>query len=71
MNKQRIEIEVDVEELDAIQQALGTEDYSATVAEALKQLVLGHPRRRVTRENLERFAEATADLRDPEVMAGA
>jgi Arc/MetJ family transcription regulator len=70
MTKRLIEIEDGL--LEQARQALGTETIKDTVTTALRQVVDSSERQtRLDDAALERFAAATADLGDDEVMAAA
>jgi len=64
-------VEIDDEVLENARRALGTSTIKDTVNTALEESVKAARRRAITPENLRRFAEATRDLGDPEVMAKA
>jgi Arc/MetJ family transcription regulator len=65
-------IDVDDEALEAARHVLGTDTIKDTVNSALRASVLAAERRqRVHVAALKRFAEASRDLRDDEVMADA
>jgi hypothetical protein len=58
---------------DAVVEALDANALRAglTRAEYLRRVLAEQQERPITREHLHRFAERTADLGDPEVMAAA
>lgn len=60
-------IEIDDRLLEAAQAALGATTYKETVTRALERVVGDRPGEE-TADVLRAFAEATADLADPEVM---
>jgi Arc/MetJ family transcription regulator len=65
-------IDVDDEALDAARRVLGTETMKDTVNAALRASVQAAERRqRVDVAALQRFAAASRDLRDDDVMADA
>jgi Arc/MetJ family transcription regulator len=64
-------VEIDDEVLEEARVALGTSTIKDTVNVALGEAAKAARRRPITREDLRRFAEAAADLGDPEIMAKA
>lgn len=65
-------VDIDDELLDAARRLLGTDTIKATVNTALRQSVHAAERREhVDRSALQRFAAASHDLLDDEVMADA
>lgn len=64
-------VDIDDEILDEARRALGTTTLKETVNEALRGTVERHQRRPITKEDIERFVEASEDLRNPEIMAKA
>lgn len=70
MSKRLVDIDDDM--LEQARRVLGTLTIKDTVNTALEDAVRAAARRqRVDGDALRRFAEATQDLGDPEVMAGA
>ncbi|CAN5373506.1 hypothetical protein BH20ACT5_BH20ACT5_19560 [soil metagenome] len=69
MTKRLIDIDDDL--LTEAQAALGTDTYKATVNTALRQIAERQPPGRGAADALRAFAQATADLSDPEVMDAA
>jgi Arc/MetJ family transcription regulator len=63
------QVNIDDTLLAEAQHVLGTETVDDTVNTALDDAVKTASRRRVDLAALRRFAHATRDLRDPEVMA--
>jgi Arc/MetJ family transcription regulator len=64
-------VDIDDEVLDEARRALGTATLKDTVNESLRSTVQAARRRKITKEDIEAFAEAAKDLGDPEVMAKA
>lgn len=64
-------VEIDDEVLEDARRVLGTLTIKDTVNTALAESVKAARRRAITKEDLQRFAEASKDLGDPEVMAKA
>ena len=64
-------VEIDDEVLAEARRVLGTSTIKETVNTALHDAVQAVSRRSVDMAALRRFARATRDLRDPEVMARA
>ncbi len=64
-------VDIDDEVLAEARRALGTTTLKETVNTALAQSVASSRGRGITRESLQRFAEAARDLGDPEIMAKA
>ncbi len=64
-------VEIDDSMLEKAGEVLGTSTLEDTVNGALEETVKAARRRAVTSEDLQRFAELTKDLGDPEVMARA
>jgi len=64
-------VDIDDEFLEEARRVLNTTTLKDTVNEALRTTVQSATRRRLTREDLDAFAEATVDLRNPEIMAKA
>lgn len=65
-------VDIDDDTLEAAQRVLGTDTIKETVNTALRASVRAAERRqRVDRTALERFAEASRDLLDEDVMADA
>ncbi len=69
MTKRLIEIDDDV--LDEARRVLGTATLKDTVNESLRITARQARRSRVSASDIAAFAEAAADLGDPEVMAKA
>ena len=69
MTKRLVDIDDNV--LAEARAALGTSTLKDTVNGALHETAMAARRRAITREDLEAFAEATEDLRNPEIMAKA
>lgn len=64
-------VDIDDEVLEQARSALGTTTLKETVNASLTEAAQAARRRSLTKEDLERFAEAIKDLGDPEVMAKA
>lgn len=64
-------VDIDDEVLEQARSALGTSTLKETVNASLTEAAQASHRRNLTREDLQRFAEAIKDLGDPEVMAKA
>ncbi len=64
-------VEIDDQILEDARRALGTITIKDTVNTALKESAAAAHRRAITKEDLQRFVEATPDLRNPEIMAKA
>lgn len=64
-------VDIDDEVLEEARAALGTSTLKDTVNAALTESARTARRRGVTEADLRRFAEATRDARDPEIMARA
>jgi Arc/MetJ family transcription regulator len=64
-------IDVDDEALEAARRVLGTDTMKDTVNAALRASVQAAERRHVDVAALQRFAAASRDLRDDDVMADA
>lgn len=64
-------VDIDDEVLESAREALGTTSLKDTVNTALGEAAHAAHRRGLTREDLKRFAEASRDLGDPDVMAKA
>jgi Arc/MetJ family transcription regulator len=64
-------VDIDDDLLERAREALGTTTIKDTVNRALEEQAKAAYRRALTSEDLRRFAEATRDLGDPEVMARA
>lgn len=69
MTKRLVDIDDDL--VERARQALDTTTLKDTVNSALRESVRAVDRRALTREDLKRFADASRDLQEPEVMAGA
>jgi Arc/MetJ family transcription regulator len=64
-------VDIDDEILDEARRALGTKTLKETVNESLRSIVQSHRRQKITKEDIQRFVDATEDLRNPEIMAKA
>jgi Arc/MetJ family transcription regulator len=64
-------VDIDDEILEEARRALGTTTLKETVNRSLRSIVETHQRRQITKEDIQRFIEATEDLRNPETMAKA
>jgi Arc/MetJ family transcription regulator len=64
-------VDIDDEILDEARRALGTKTLKETVNESLRSIVQSHRRQKITKEDVQRFVDATEDLRKPEIMAKA
>lgn len=65
-------VDIDDATLDEAKQILGTDTIKDTVNTALRETIRAAERRKhVDRDALRRFAEATKDLADEEIMADA
>lgn len=64
-------IDVDDEVLEEARSVLGTATLKDTVNRALHGTVRADRRRRIPHEDIQRFVEATEDLRNPEIMIKA
>jgi len=64
-------VDIDDEILDEARRALGTKTLKETVNRALRSIVQSHRRQKITKEDVQRFVDATEDLRNPEIMAKA
>jgi Arc/MetJ family transcription regulator len=64
-------VDIDDEILDEARRALGTKTLKETVNESLRSIVQSHRRQKITKEDVQRFVDATEDLRNPEIMAKA
>ena len=64
-------VDIDDEVLEEARRALGTSTLKETVNRALRHTVEHHRRPPVSPEDVGAFVAATADLRNPEVMAEA
>lgn len=64
-------VDIDDEVLEQARAALGTVTLKDTVNASLAETAKAAYRRAITREDLQRFAEAARDLGDPEIMARA
>jgi len=64
-------VDIDDEILDEARRVLGTATLKDTVNESLRSTVLAAQRRKITKEDIEAFVEASEDLRNPEIMAKA
>ena len=64
-------VDVDDELLEEARRILGTRTLKDTVNESLRATVRAYKHRSITHEDIERFVKATADLRDPQIMAEA
>lgn len=62
-------IDVDDEVVEEARSVLGTATLKDTVNRALQETIHADRRRRITHEDIQRFVEATEDLRNPEIMA--
>jgi Arc/MetJ family transcription regulator len=64
-------VDIDDEILDEARRALGTKTLKETVNESLRSIVQSHRRQKITKEDVQRFVDATEDLRNPEITAKA
>lgn len=64
-------VDIDDEILDEARRALGTTTLKDTVNQSLRNAAEASRRRKITKEDLQAFVEATEDLRNPEIMAKA
>jgi Arc/MetJ family transcription regulator len=64
-------VDIDDEILAEARRALGTKTLKETVNESLRSIVQSHRRQKITKEDVQRFVDATEDLRNPEIMAKA
>jgi Arc/MetJ family transcription regulator len=64
-------VDIDDEILDEARRALGTTTLKDTVNQSLRNAAKASRRRKITKEDLQAFVEATEDLRNPEIMAKA
>lgn len=64
-------IDVDDVVLEQARRVLGTATLKDTVNQSLHQTVAAERRRRITHDDIQRFAEAARDLGDPEIMSKA
>jgi Arc/MetJ family transcription regulator len=64
-------VDIDDEILEEARRALGTTTLKETVNRSLRSIVETYQRRQITKEDIQRFVEATEDLRNPEIMAKA
>lgn len=64
-------VDIDDEILDEARRVLGTATLKDTVNESLSGTVQAAQRRKITKEDIEAFVEASEDLRNPEIMAKA
>lgn len=64
-------VDIDDEILDEARRVLHTTTLKDTVNEALRATAESGSRRKITKEDLEAFVEASEDLRNPEIMARA
>jgi Arc/MetJ family transcription regulator len=64
-------VDIDDEILDEARRALGTTTLKDTVNQSLRNAAEASRRRKITKQDLQAFVEATEDLRNPEIMAKA
>lgn len=64
-------VDVDDKVLASARRALGTTTLKDTVNTALQQAVDANAQHAITMEDIQAFADATPDLRNPEIMAKA
>jgi Arc/MetJ family transcription regulator len=64
-------VDIDDEILEEARRALGTTTLKETVNQSLRSIVETHRRQRITKQDIQRFVNATEDLRNPEIMAKA
>ena len=64
-------VDIDDETLHKAREALGTKTLKDTVNASLTQTVAAARRQTLTPEMVQRFVDATEDLRDPDIMAKA